>query len=144
MSVCAWQAFVLLSVGAQRLTVRYNTVMLVVSIPVHVLFISWQGPVGAALGSVLIGTVTAAWAAQLIRRVADVRPSWPRIRRVVAANAVCGGTALCGLLLGVPWWLAAVLAVAVYMPSLLLVGAVPRRMGELLAPVPDVAEGPAR
>jgi O-antigen/teichoic acid export membrane protein len=129
---------VLLSVGEQRRTVRYNTVALISSVPLHLPLIHWWGPSGAALGSVLIGLVTAAWALHLVRRVAHAALDRGRLARVLGANAILAAVAGAGYAGGLAPWLAAALAVSAYLPALVALRAVPRDLTTLLDPDPVV------
>jgi O-antigen/teichoic acid export membrane protein len=125
LTLTAWEAVVLLAAGYQRVTVRCNAVALGFGVVLHGVLIPFLGPAGAALGTVGISALTVAWLTTLSRRLAGARVDVARVARVVAANAPIAAVLLLLPAVGVAWWIAVLVGVAVYPVSLRACGVLP-------------------
>ncbi len=132
MTFCAWYATVLLAVGKEQLILRYNTIMLCVGLCADVLLISLLGATGAALGTILVGAVTACWAWTLVRRFTHVSINRTRVLRVAAANGVIALIASSLLFVGVGVWIAVGIGALAYLPALMLLRVAPRDLVSVL------------
>ncbi len=132
MTFCAWYATVLLAVGKEQLILRYNTIMLCVGLCAHVLLISLLGATGAALGTILVGAVTACWAWTLVRRFTHVSIHRTRVLRVVAASGVIALIASSLLFVGVGVWIAVGIGALAYLPALMFLRVAPRDLVSVL------------
>ncbi len=115
MTTSAWQGLVLLALGRERLTVRYNLMALVLGLCLHALLISLLGAAGAALGSIAIGMFTTAAGLIEVHRVAGLRLDGGRIARLGATWATATAAFVGTSALGGGWALATLAGIAVYL-----------------------------
>ena len=126
LTLTAWEAVVLLAAGYQRVTVRYNLAALGLGIVLHGALIPHLGPAGAALGTVGIALFTAVWSTALSGRLAGAHVEVaPSSRGCVIANAPVAAVLLLLPVLGLAWWAAILIAIAVYPLCLRATGVVP-------------------
>jgi O-antigen/teichoic acid export membrane protein len=131
MSVSAWQAFVLLAGGRQRVTLVYDGVALAFAGLLGVLLVPSLGATGAAIATLAGSLVVAAWSTIASGRLLGATLDLQGLARVGAASA--GLTATMAVLhgSGVTWWAAMGVAGASYPLWLRLAGIL--RTGELRA-----------
>lgn len=121
--------FALLSIHAHREILVVNTIALVAMLVSVSVLASLLGSEGAALGTVLgESTLAATYYIALRRRSPAIVPGFGVAGRALVAAAPC----FAFLLLPVPAWVAALLALAAYAGLLMLVRAVPEELIELL------------
>jgi O-antigen/teichoic acid export membrane protein len=122
MAVCAWQALVLLSVGRQNLTARYNLAALGFGVVIHIALIDAFGIMGAAFGTLTVACGTAVVSTILVKRVTGLGVESRRLMLVVGATAV-GAVVVIGLFAaGAGYWASALAGVCAYLGMLLLFG----------------------
>jgi O-antigen/teichoic acid export membrane protein len=139
MTFSAWEGIVLLALGRERLTVRYNLMALGLGLIVHGCLIAWLGAPGAALGSITIGLFTSVAGAVAVYRVAHLGLDVGRAARLLAACGVAASAFALLRLAGLTVVPDAVVAVAVYLVAVLATGLVdPRSVRTLLAQRPSV------
>lgn len=119
MTVNAWQSLVLLSGGHQRVTLIYNTVTLVPAVIGCVVLVHAIGMVGAAVAALVTSVFVFVVSTVAVRRTMGATLESRGLARMLAAIALAGLTVGGLATLGVPWWAAAVLALA---PPTLLLG----------------------
>jgi O-antigen/teichoic acid export membrane protein len=106
----SWQSFALLAAGRQRIALLYDAAALVVNVVLNVALILWIGYVGAAITAVATAAFVCVCATFATWRVLGVTLDSVALGRVVLANLLLGGTLLLGLVVGLPWTVATVLA----------------------------------
>jgi O-antigen/teichoic acid export membrane protein len=124
MALSAWQSLVLLSVGRQGLTARYNLAALGIGAACHAALIARYGTIGAALGTLVVGGVTAGTATVLVHRVAHVSLDVRRLALVAAANAIGTALGFGAWASGAGAWLGVAVGLSGYAAALWLLGVV--------------------
>jgi O-antigen/teichoic acid export membrane protein len=114
MALSAWNGFVLLSADRQRMTIRYGVAAMLVSLAACAVLLPTVGYIGGAVAAIIANVVSATWSLALLRRHVQVTPAPQRILRVFAANVGLAAVVLGLTLVGVPWWVAAGIGLAVY------------------------------
>lgn len=101
MSLCAWQAIVLLAAGRQRVTLAYNCGALVLGAVIHLALIPTFGYMGAAVGTLGTTAATALVAGVVAGRLLGTSLDRGRLARLglahVLALAVFGAATAAGL-----------------------------------------------
>ena len=138
MTVNAWNSFVLLAGGRQRVTLAYDAAALVLNLLINVALVTWFGVVGAAW-AVLATNAFVAVVSTAATRGLGVTLDWGRMARLLAAGAVLAATLAALQGAGVAWWAAAGFALATYPVCLQVLGLYDVR--ELRAAIRDGAVG---
>jgi len=107
MTFNAWQGFVLLAGGRQRVTLAYDAVALVLNVVLNLLLIRVIGFVGAAFAALLTGAFIGIVGTVAVSRLLSSTLDIARIRSVLLANALLA-VSLAGLLLSGMHWLGAI------------------------------------
>ena len=115
----AWQSFVLLVGGLQRVALAYNLASLAVNAVLNVVLILRFGFLGATAAAVASSIFMAALSVAAPGRLMGVWPDPRRLLRVLAAGALLAASVALLLWLGLPWP-AALAAAAVLYPAWLL------------------------
>jgi len=101
MSLCAWQAIVLLAAGRQRVTLAYNCGALVLGALIHLALIPTFGYMGAAVGTLGTTAATAVVAGMVAGRLLGTSLDRGRLVRLGLAHllalAVLGVATAAGL-----------------------------------------------
>lgn len=122
MTVNAWQAFVLLSGGFQRVTLHYNLAALGVAVVLSVGGIAVLGMVGAALATLGTALFVLVASTLAVRRHLTVALDGRRLLLITACAAATAVPLAGGTLVGLPWPLVAALGSAVYLALLARTG----------------------
>lgn len=109
-----WQSLVLLTAGAQRITLAYNLIALAVAVPLDIVLIRAAGIDGAGMAALLGGLFVLCCSTVAVRRHARATLPPGRFVRLALAGAVAALLGVGAVRLGVPWLLACVLALAAY------------------------------
>ena len=120
MILSAWQGYVLLAGGRQRLTLAYNTAGMVVNAALNVALILRYGYLGAAVAALVSSVFVSVWAVYAPARFMKATPDVRRVGLVVAANLAMGVLLAAAVGVGLPWWAAVPVALASYPAFLLL------------------------
>ncbi|MGH2704375.1 MAG: oligosaccharide flippase family protein [Actinomycetota bacterium] len=131
MSVSAWQSFVLLAGGRQRVALVYDGVALAFTGLLGVLLVPSLGAAGAAIATLAGSLVVAAWSTIASSRLLGATLDGQGLARVGAAGAGLAVTMAVLRGAGVTWWAAMVVAAASYPMWLRLAGIL--KTGELRA-----------
>jgi O-antigen/teichoic acid export membrane protein len=124
MMLHTWQGTVLIAAGQQRIMLRCLAAALVVNVALDVVLVSWFGYTGAGLATLATSALVCWWTTRATRLAAGAALDYGSLARVVAAAAVMAVTCAATLAVGLPWWLAAGVALAAYGLALLRLGAI--------------------
>jgi O-antigen/teichoic acid export membrane protein len=115
----AWQGFVLLAAGRQRVTLAYNSVGLVINVILNVILISTAGFIGAAVAALLTSIFITVASGLAGARLVGATLDRVRLPRVALANVLLAVQAWLLGLAGLEWSLVLPLAAVTY-PAYLL------------------------
>jgi O-antigen/teichoic acid export membrane protein len=123
--LCLVCRFAVTALDRQAELLRGYAVAAVLGVASYFVLIPWFGAIGAGIG-LLIGELTVfVVALRVLRRAADVGPSWGILARAAACAALAFLAVRLPLLRDLPWVLGLGAAGLVYLVLLLLVGAIP-------------------
>jgi O-antigen/teichoic acid export membrane protein len=116
----AWQGYVLLAGGRQRVMLAYNAVGMCVNAVLNVVLIIRFGYLGAAASALVSSAFVAACALVAPARLMGSAPDVRRLPRVLLANVALGLSLALLMYVGAPWWIALAGAGVAYPVWLLL------------------------
>ncbi|HET8568500.1 MAG TPA: flippase [Candidatus Limnocylindria bacterium] len=139
MIVSAWQGFVLLAAGRQRVTLAYDAIGLGVNVALNVVLIVRFGHLGAASAALVTAVVVNLCSLASARWLVGVSMDPRRTARILGANALLGLVLIAVSAAGASVVVAAAVGAVAYPSVLFAAGVV--RLGELklLLPSRDVA-----
>jgi O-antigen/teichoic acid export membrane protein len=140
MTLNAWQAFVLLAGGRQKITLFYNLGALAVSAIACSLLVDAYGMIGAAVATLCTGVFVLLCSTVALRRYFDLHLAVVPIARILAAAGAVWATLWALQRMGTPWP-ALVPALLVAYPAWLLALRVVRRSTLRTWSLPDGALG---
>lgn len=99
----AWQSFVLLAAGRQRVTLAYDAAALGLNVLLNLMLIVWLGFVGAALAALLTSVFIAVVGTFAVTRLLSATLQGSRLGSIVLANVLLASSLVALGVAGVPW-----------------------------------------
>jgi len=124
MTVNAWQSFVLLAAGHQRVTLRYNIAALALAVALCLALIPWLGMTGAALATIGTAVFVLVWSTRSVATLVGATLDIARVGRILTAGAATVACVAVLQAVSVPWLLLLVAVVVSYPGFLLALGIV--------------------